>query len=82
MEDAGRQLGQILTQRTQAVHAVSVVLAGKCGHSAQFAMVTYSDGSTKKVDMKYEITDADRTNIAALLPQVRIVDLVARKHNR
>jgi len=45
-------------------------------------MVTYSDGSTKKVDMKYEITDADRTNIAALLPQVRIVDLVARKHNR
>jgi hypothetical protein len=76
MEDAGRGLGQLLMQRTQAVHAVSVVLGVKCGHSAQFAMVTFSDGSTKKVDMKYEITDADRTNIAAVLPQVRIVDLV------
>jgi hypothetical protein len=76
MQDAGSQLGQLLMRRTQGVHAVSLVLAVKCGHSTQFAMVTFSDGSTKKVDMQYEITDADRTNIAAVLPQVRIVDLV------
>jgi hypothetical protein len=76
-QSAGYGLGQILAGATaQRVHAVGIVLAIKCGHTSEFAMVSYSDGSTKKVEMNYEITQSDRANIAAVLPQVRLVDLV------
>jgi hypothetical protein len=78
-EAAGRQLGQMLfgnKQQQQNIHAVGIVLAAKCGHKVQFSVVSYSDGSTKKVTIDSEITADDRTNITATLPQVRIVDLV------
>jgi hypothetical protein len=76
-EAAGRQLGEMLVgnKQQQNVHAVGIVLAVRCGHKAEFAMVSYSDGSTKRVTFDTEITADDRTNIAATLPQVRIIDL-------
>jgi hypothetical protein len=76
-EAAGRQLEQMLSsnKQQQNVHAVGIVLAVRCGHKAEFAMVSYSDGSTKRVTIDSEITADDRINIAATLPQVRIVDL-------
>jgi hypothetical protein len=74
MTSVGAQLGKALNVALN-VHPVSLVLAIKCGTHARFAVVTYSNGTTKQVPLDAQVSADDRAMIAATLPQVRIVDL-------
>jgi hypothetical protein len=74
MTSVGAQLGKALNVALN-VHPVSLVLAIKCGTHAKFAVVTYSNGTTKQVPLDAQVSADDRAMIAATLPQVRIVDL-------
>jgi hypothetical protein len=76
MEQLGRQMGQAINGALN-VRPVSLVLAIKCGTHATYAVMTYSNGTIKQVPMDMQVSADDRTMIAATLPQVRIVDLVA-----